>query len=204
MILTSTSSCSPAASTSATNASRTFIEPANTQAVPAQTETRRLPPTALTATRTPPSCGLAAGAACSLIAVSPGAVSGREPELLDQRLDDLARLVGAQVAVGVLVYAHDRRLRTGAHAGHRVVAELHVVGRAAVGDPELLRDRLRDARRAGHVAGGAVAHADLVAAARDGAELGVERDDAVDARGGHAAAARAGRVRLPARARGRR
>ena len=56
----------------------------------------------------------------------------------------------------------------------------------AVGDAELLLERLGDARGAGHVAGRAVAHEDLVAPAGDGRELGVERDDAVDARRRHA------------------
>ena len=45
----------------------------------------------------------------------------------------LARLVGAQVAVRLVVDAHDRSLRAGPHAGHRVERELHVVGRRAVG-----------------------------------------------------------------------
>ena len=54
MMVTSTSSCSPASSISATKASWTFMEPANTQAVPAHTETRRLPSrSAETATLTP-------------------------------------------------------------------------------------------------------------------------------------------------------
>ena len=58
MIATSNSSSSPAASISATKASRTFMEPANTQAVPAHTDTRRLPsPVAATPTLTPPGAG---------------------------------------------------------------------------------------------------------------------------------------------------
>ena len=69
MMLTSTLSCRPASAISATNASWIFREPANTQAVPAQTETRRRPFAPADTSTLTPSAGTAA--ASDIIAPSP-------------------------------------------------------------------------------------------------------------------------------------
>src|SRR5665647_638648 len=125
MMLTSTASWRPASAIPATKASWIFMEPAKTQAVPAQTETRRRPSgRAETPTLTP--CA-GAGAASGIGAAS----LGQDP--LEELARDLAGLVGGEVAEGLLVDAHDGRLRAGAHAGDRVQRELPVGAGLAVG-----------------------------------------------------------------------
>ena len=89
-------------------------------------------------------------------------------------ISEILDVLGDETAVGLAVDGHDRGQAAGTHAAQDVEGELAVLGHAALGDVELLLERVEHLLGTLDVAGGSEADGDGVLA------LGLHREEAVE------------------------